>query len=159
MLPGCQRLTPEILAARRALLRADWIAGGPRLRLLNVEQQWALHDFYSPGLDLPDTDVAERRDLATTVRPELIRAAGFAYRSFARTASDAIRPNREKRAASGVRTRPSRGRLRVEVKPEQQTDMTRLVDALLLHAREKEAALDRSDQPSRYRYPPATFGE
>lgn len=153
------RLTSEILATRRALLRADWIAGGPRLRLLTVEQQWALHDFYSPGLDLPDTGVAERRGLATAVQPELTRAAGFAYRSFARTASTDIRSTRKKRAAPAVRTRTSPARLRVEVKPEQQIDTARLVEALLLHAREKAAgAADRSDW-RRYRYPPATFGE
>lgn len=146
------RLNTAEYVARREHLRSDWLESAQHFRQLTSEQQWALHDFYLLSHDLPHAEVLARRKIAMKTQPDLMRAAGLAYRSFA-----ALNPRVVARAESESVETPAarkiyigsgrRSTLRVWVKPNQQTDKELLAEALMLHAQQKAAGYVRPAGP------------
>lgn len=159
------RLNAAEYMARRDHLRADWLEGAPHFRRLTSKQQWALHDFYFLSHDLPDTEVITRRKAAVKAQPGLMKAAEFAYRSFA-ALTPRVRVHAEVETVEARADRKisvssgGRSMLRVWVKPDQQTDKQRLAEALLLHAQQKAAGYVRpARQPGVYRSPKESSGD
>ena len=142
------RLNRSEFFARRTSLQTSWATGGHLLRRLTVEQQWALQDFYLFGHDLSESDVIARRDAAVAAQPDLAKAAGLAYRSFAtldaqahQRAEAAIAPLREQHQLAPAPRRRRRGpsRLIAWSDSDRPTDMKLLAEALVELAKQREA--------------------
>lgn len=77
------RLSHFVYLQHRLALRADWLAGGFAFVVLTAEEQWAIHDFYEPTLDLSEDELRELRRRVTREQPSLPQRAGKAYARIA----------------------------------------------------------------------------
>jgi len=142
------RLNRTEFFARRTSLQTSWATGGRLLRRLTLEQQWALQDFYLFGHDLSESDVIGGRDAAVAAQPDLAKAAGLAYRSFAtldaqarQRAEAAIAPLCTQHQLEPAPRRRRRGpsKLIAWSDPDRPTDMKLLAETLVELARQREA--------------------
>jgi len=132
------RLTHDEYRNRRVHLRADWLHGAPTAGSLTAAQQEALDAVYAPEQDLTDREAIAHRKVILRTRPELTRAAGLAYRSFAARAGivAATIPLSSVRASIPAGRRRGRSVIRARSDPNNVVNMQLLAEALLLHARE-----------------------
>jgi len=73
------RLTFELYRQRHVFLKRVWEIFGLLFAVLPADQQWAVHSYYVPTLDLDDLQLRAHRKEVSERDPSLPNRAGKAY--------------------------------------------------------------------------------
>jgi len=99
---------------------------------LSAANQWYIHDYFQPSIDMPDMELLEHRRHVSAQRPSLAQSAGKACVMLIRYEAawqEQVRVNQQRQLDR--RLRPSNGRVievRSVVRP--QVDMNKLLKAI-----------------------------
>jgi hypothetical protein len=144
------RLTPAAYQTIHEHLRQFWLHDGDKFYLLSPTEQWLLHTYFMPDVQLSADELASYRREVTKQNPSLPQRAGRAFTKLLREL-DAENARREARAATQAprggtsRRRPSRNADRIVtvrsvVRPEPDKEL--LARALVAFVKERERRED-----------------